>query len=112
MVISIKINHLKEGFKNDVKPSVEDSIKILMGLKSVTSHKIKFTNAAIKTAVELSYNISMNVNYQIKLLMLLMTTAAAQMLVTKNKEKKLLIKLKLKKLCIDSADTSKKCIKR
>merc|ERR1712046_287118 len=39
-----------------VEPSVEDAIKILMGLKTryEDHHKIKFTNEAIKSAVELS----------------------------------------------------------
>ena len=38
------------------EPNVEDTIKILMGLKSKYEehHKLKFTNIAIKTAVELS----------------------------------------------------------
>src|SRR3569832_1790044 len=43
--------------KIDVKePSVEDAIEILKGLKSVFEdyHKIKYTNEAIKAAVELS----------------------------------------------------------
>merc|ERR1712023_606255 len=77
--------------KIDVKePNVDDAIKILMGLKSryEDHHKIKFTNDAIKTAVELSFRYINERKLPDKAIDVIDETAAAQMLLPQNKRKK------------------------
>ena len=77
--------------KIDVKePNVDDAVKILMGLKSryEDHHKIKFTNDAIKTAVELSFRYINERKLPDKAIDVIDETAAAQMLLPQNKRKK------------------------
>ena len=84
--------------KIDVKePSVEDSIKILLGLKSryEEHHKIKFTNEAIKTAVELSARYINDRKLPDKAIDVIDETAAAQMLKIKTKRKKTIGKIEI-----------------
>ncbi len=77
--------------KIDVKePSIDDSVKILMGLKSryEDHHKIKFTNEAIKYAVELAARYINDRKLPDKAIDVIDETAAAQMLKIKSKRKK------------------------
>ncbi|MBX9683592.1 MAG: ATP-dependent Clp protease ATP-binding subunit ClpA [Hyphomicrobium sp.] len=77
--------------KIDVKePSVEDAIEILRGLKSVFEdyHKIKYTNEAIKSAVELSAKYIHDRKLPDKAIDVIDETGASQMLVPENKRKK------------------------
>jgi ATP-dependent Clp protease ATP-binding subunit ClpA len=82
-----------------VEPNVEDTIKILMGLKSryEEHHKLKFTNIAIKTAVELSARYINDRKLPDKAIDVIDETAAAQMLKTKSKRKKIIGKSEIKK---------------
>lgn len=77
--------------KIDVKePSVEDSIKILQGLKPYYEehHKVKYTNEAIKAAVELSARYIGDRKLPDKAIDIIDEVGAAQMLVPESKRKK------------------------
>ena len=77
--------------KIDVKePTVEDAIEILKGLKSVFEdyHHIKYTNEAIKSAVELSAKYIHDRKLPDKAIDVIDETGASQMLVPENKRKK------------------------
>ncbi|CCB64343.1 ATP-dependent Clp protease ATP-binding subunit ClpA [Hyphomicrobium sp. B1] len=77
--------------KIDVKePSVEDAIEILKGLKSVFEdyHKIKYTNEAIKAAVELSAKYIHDRKLPDKAIDVIDETGASQMLLPESKRKK------------------------
>ena len=79
------------------EPNVEDTIKILMGLKSKYEehHKLKFTNIAIKTAVELSSRYINDRKLPDKAIDVIDETAAAQMLKAKSKRKKIIGKIEI-----------------
>ncbi|MEM7679687.1 MAG: ATP-dependent Clp protease ATP-binding subunit ClpA [Pseudomonadota bacterium] len=72
------------------EPSVEDAIAILMGLKSryEEHHQIKYTNAAIKTAVELSDKYIGDRKLPDKAIDIIDEVGAAQMLVAEEDRKK------------------------
>ena len=77
--------------KIDVKePTVEDAIEILKGLKSVFEdyHKLKYTNEAIKAAVELSARYIHDRKLPDKAIDVIDETGASQMLVPEGKRKK------------------------
>ncbi|MFN0217769.1 MAG: ATP-dependent Clp protease ATP-binding subunit ClpA [Hyphomicrobium sp.] len=77
--------------KIDVKePTVEDAIEILKGLKSVfeSYHKLKYTNEAIKAAVELSAKYIHDRKLPDKAIDVIDETGASQMLVPEGKRKK------------------------
>jgi ATP-dependent Clp protease ATP-binding subunit ClpA len=77
--------------KIDVKePSVEDAIEILKGLKPVFEqyHKLKYTNEAIKAAVELSAKYIGDRKLPDKAIDVIDETGASQMLVPEGKRKK------------------------
>jgi ATP-dependent Clp protease ATP-binding subunit ClpA len=77
--------------KIDVKePSIEDTIEILKGLKSVFEdyHKLKYTNDAIKAAVELSAKYINDRKLPDKAIDVIDETGASQMLVPEAKRKK------------------------
>ncbi len=77
--------------KIDVKePSVEDTIEILKGLKPYyeSFHKLKYTNEAIKTAVELSAKYIHDRKLPDKAIDVIDETGASQMLVVEAKRKK------------------------
>ena len=77
--------------KIDVKePTVEDTIEILKGLKSVFEdyHKLKYTNEAIKAAVELSAKYIHDRKLPDKAIDVIDETGASQMLVPEGKRKK------------------------
>jgi len=77
--------------KIDVKePTVEDTIEILKGLKSVFEdyHRIKYTNEAIKAAVELSAKYIHDRKLPDKAIDVIDETGASQMLVPEGKRKK------------------------
>ena len=77
--------------KIDVKePTVEDTIEILKGLKPVFEeyHKLKYTNDAIKAAVELSAKYINDRKLPDKAIDVIDETGASQMLVPENKRKK------------------------
>ena len=77
--------------KIDVKePSIDDSIAILKGLKPYFEnfHKLKYTNDAIKTAVELSAKYIHDRKLPDKAIDVIDETGASQMLVAENKRKK------------------------
>jgi ATP-dependent Clp protease ATP-binding subunit ClpA len=77
--------------KIDVKePSIEDSIEILKGLKPVFEqyHKLKYTNEAIKAAVELSAKYIGDRKLPDKAIDVIDETGASQMLVPEGKRKK------------------------
>src|SRR5690349_14369660 len=77
--------------KIDVKePSVEDTIEILKGLKPYfeSFHKLKYTNDAIKTAVELSAKYIHDRKLPDKAIDVIDETGASQMLVAEGKRKK------------------------
>src|SRR5499427_8095656 len=77
--------------KIDIKePTVEDSIEILKGLKPVFEeyHKLKYTNEAIKAAVELSAKYINDRKLPDKAIDVIDETGASQMLVPENKRKK------------------------
>ncbi len=77
--------------KIDVKePSVADTIEILKGLKSVFEdyHKLKYTNDAIKAAVELSARYINDRKLPDKAIDVIDESGASQMLVPESKRKK------------------------
>jgi len=77
--------------KIDVKePSVEDAIEILKGLKTVFEdyHKIKYTNEAIKAAVELSAKYIHDRKLPDKAIDVIDETGASQMLLPEGKRKR------------------------
>ncbi len=77
--------------KIDVKePTVEDTIEILKGLKPVFEqyHKLKYTNEAIKAAVELSAKYINDRKLPDKAIDVIDETGASQMLVPEGKRKK------------------------
>ena len=77
--------------KIDVKePTVEDSIEILKGLKPYFEeyHKLKYTNDAIKAAVELSAKYIHDRKLPDKAIDVIDETGASQMLVPESKRKK------------------------
>jgi len=77
--------------KIDVKePTVEDTIEILKGLKSVFEeyHKLKYTNDAIKAAVELSAKYINDRKLPDKAIDVIDESGASQMLVPEGKRKK------------------------
>jgi ATP-dependent Clp protease ATP-binding subunit ClpA len=77
--------------KIDVKePTVEDSIAILRGLKPYFEefHKLKYTNEAIKAAVELSARYIHDRKLPDKAIDVIDETGASQMLVVESKRKK------------------------
>ena len=77
--------------KIDVKePTIEDTIEILKGLKSVFEdyHRIKYTNEAIKAAVELSAKYIHDRKLPDKAIDVIDETGASQMLVPEAKRKK------------------------
>ncbi len=72
------------------EPSVEDSVKILRGLKPYYEehHKIRFTNSAIKAAVELSARYIHDRKLPDKAIDVIDEAGAAQMLLPEAKRKK------------------------
>ena len=77
--------------KIDVKePTIEDTIEILKGLKTVFEdyHKIKYTNEAIKAAVELSAKYIHDRKLPDKAIDVIDESGASQMLVPEGKRKK------------------------
>ena len=77
--------------KIDVKePTVEDTIEILKGLKTVFEdyHRLKYTNEAIKAAVELSAKYIHDRKLPDKAIDVIDETGASQMLVPEGKRKK------------------------
>jgi ATP-dependent Clp protease ATP-binding subunit ClpA len=77
--------------KIDIKePTIEDSIEILKGLKTVFEdyHKIKYTNEAIKAAVELSAKYIHDRKLPDKAIDVIDETGASQMLVPEGKRKR------------------------
>ena len=77
--------------KIDVKePTVEDTIEILKGLKTVFEdyHKLKYTNEAIKAAVELSAKYIHDRKLPDKAIDVIDESGASQMLVPEGKRKK------------------------
>jgi ATP-dependent Clp protease ATP-binding subunit ClpA len=77
--------------KIDVKePTVEDSVAILKGLKPYfeSFHKLKYTNEAIRTAVELSAKYIHDRKLPDKAIDVIDETGASQMLVPEGKRKK------------------------
>merc|ERR1712070_901978 len=79
------------------EPNVVDTIKILMGLKSryEKHHNLKFTNNAIKTAVELSARYINDRKLPDKAIDVIDETAAAQMLKNKSKRKRIIGKAEI-----------------
>ncbi|MCC5985597.1 MAG: ATP-dependent Clp protease ATP-binding subunit ClpA [Rhodobacteraceae bacterium] len=73
-----------------VEPSVEDSVKILMGLKPYfeSHHDIRYTNDAIKTAVELSARYINDRKLPDKAIDVIDEAGAAQHLVAESKRRK------------------------
>jgi len=74
------------------EPSVEDTIKILKGLKSYYEdfHKLKYTNEAIKVAVELSAKYITDRKLPDKAIDVIDEAGAGQMLLPENRRKKVL----------------------
>jgi ATP-dependent Clp protease ATP-binding subunit ClpA len=72
------------------EPSVEDSVAILKGLKPYfeSFHKLKYTNDAIRTAVELSARCMHDRKLPDKAIDVIDETGASQMLVPEGKRKK------------------------
>jgi len=72
------------------EPSIEDTIKILKGLKPYYEehHKVKYTSGALKAAVELSAKYIGDRKLPDKAIDIIDEVGAAQMLVPKNKRKK------------------------
>jgi ATP-dependent Clp protease ATP-binding subunit ClpA len=82
---------LRRFQKIDVnEPTVEDTIKIVQGLRSAfeTHHKVKYTAEAIKTAVELSARYINDRKLPDKAIDVIDEVGAMQMLVPENKRKK------------------------
>ncbi len=77
--------------KIDIKePSVPDTVKILTGLKPYFEefHKVRYTNDAIKSAVELSSRYINDRKLPDKAIDVIDETGASQMLIAENKRKK------------------------
>jgi ATP-dependent Clp protease ATP-binding subunit ClpA len=74
------------------EPTVEDSIKILKGLKSYYEdfHKLKFTNDAVRAAVELSAKYITDRKLPDKAIDVIDEAGASQMLLPESRRKKLL----------------------
>ncbi len=74
------------------EPTVEDTIKILKGLKSYYEdfHKLKYTNEAIKVAVELSAKYITDRKLPDKAIDVIDEAGAGQMLLPENRRKKVL----------------------
>ena len=72
-----------------VEPSVEDTVKILKGLKPYFEehHKVRYTNEAIRTAAELSARYMSDRKLPDKAIDVLDETGAAQMLLPQSKRK-------------------------
>ncbi|HEY3532363.1 MAG TPA: Clp protease N-terminal domain-containing protein, partial [Casimicrobiaceae bacterium] len=72
------------------EPTVEDSVKILRGLKPYYErhHKVRYTGDAIKAAVELSHRYIGDRKLPDKAIDVIDETGAAQMLVPENKRRK------------------------
>jgi len=72
------------------EPSIDDTIEIMKGLKPYYEdfHKVKFTNEAIKAAVELSARYINDRKLPDKAIDVIDETGASQMLVPENKRKK------------------------
>ena len=84
---------LRRFQKIDVnEPSIEDSVKILMGLRPSYEehHKLKYTPEAIKAAVELSARYINDRKLPDKAIDVIDESGASQMLVPENKRKKLI----------------------
>lgn len=84
---------LRRFQKIDVnEPSIEDSIKILMGLRPSYEehHKLKYTPEAIKAAVELSARYINDRKLPDKAIDVIDESGASQMLVAENKRKKII----------------------
>ncbi|WP_419814022.1 ATP-dependent Clp protease ATP-binding subunit ClpA [Glacieibacterium sp.] len=84
---------LRRFQKIDVnEPSVEDSVKILMGLRSSYElhHKLKYTPEAIKAAVELSARYINDRKLPDKAIDVIDETGASQMLLPENRRKKVI----------------------
>jgi ATP-dependent Clp protease ATP-binding subunit ClpA len=84
---------LRRFQKIDVnEPSIEDAIKILMGLRSSYEehHKLKYTPDAIKAAVELSARYINDRKLPDKAIDVIDESGASQMLVAESKRKKLI----------------------
>ena len=79
------------------EPTVDDAIKILMGLKPryEKHHNLKYTNIAIKTAVELSARYINDRKLPDKAIDVIDESAAAQMLKTKSKRKRIIGKTEI-----------------
>ena len=75
-----------------VEPSIPDTIKILLGLKSAYEdhHKVRFTNEAIKAAVELSAKYIGDRKLPDKAIDVIDETGASQMLLPEAKRKKVI----------------------
>ena len=74
------------------EPTVEDTIKILKGLKTSyeTHHKLRYTDAAIRTAVELSARYMTDRKLPDKAIDVIDEAGASQMLVPESKRKKVI----------------------
>ncbi len=74
------------------EPTIDDTIKILKGLKSYyeTFHKLRYTDAAIKAAVELSARYITDRKLPDKAIDVIDEAGASQMLVAPNKRKKVI----------------------
>jgi ATP-dependent Clp protease ATP-binding subunit ClpA len=74
------------------EPSIEDSIKILRGLKSYYEdfHKLRYTNDAVKAAVELSARYITDRKLPDKAIDIIDEAGASQMLVAEGRRKKVL----------------------
>lgn len=72
------------------EPSIEDTVKILQGLRPYyeSHHKIKYTNSALRAAVELSVKYIGDRKLPDKAIDIIDEVGAAQMLVTEDKRKK------------------------
>jgi ATP-dependent Clp protease ATP-binding subunit ClpA len=72
------------------EPTVEDTVKILRGLKTYyeTFHKLRYTDAAIKTAVDLSSKYITDRKLPDKAIDVIDEAGASQMLVAESKRKK------------------------
>ena len=74
------------------EPSVEDAVKILMGLKPYYErhHRVRYTNEAIKAAVDLSARYINDRKLPDKAIDVIDESGAAQMLVSESKRKKVI----------------------
>jgi len=74
------------------EPTIEDTIKILRGLKSYyeTFHKLRYTDAAIKSAVELSARYITDRKLPDKAIDVIDEAGASQMLLSEKKRKKVI----------------------